>query len=272
MSIGIQKPTPTTATEDDSKRISSITVTTEQMVDLELSVLMPCLNEERTLPSCIAKIWNAMRENGIQGEIIVADNGSTDRSREVAENLGARVTLVSDKGYGAALLGGMKAARGRYVVMGDADDSYDFSHIPRFLELLRAGIHLVMGNRFMGGIRPGAMPPLHYWVGNPVLTGIGRLLFRSPCGDFHCGLRGFNLQAIQSLNLRTTGMEFASEMVVKATLAGLSISEVPTTLSPDGRNRRPHLRSFRDGWRHLRFMLMYSPRWLFLEFFSFCWV
>ena len=200
---------------------------------------------------------------GFEGEVIVADNGSTDGSRELARAAGARVVPVEAKGYGSALMGGILAARGKYVVMGDADDSYDFSHVPRFLEKLRAGYDLVMGNRFLGGIQPGAMPALHRYLGNPVLSGIGRLFFHSPCGDFHCGLRGFSKEAIERLDLRTTGMEFASEMVVKATLHGLRIGEVPTTLSPDGRSRPPHLRSWRDGWRHLRFLLLYSPRWLF---------
>ncbi len=206
----------------------------------------------------------ALRENRIRGEVVVADNGSTDGSREIAAQHGARVVEVSQKGYGSALMGGIAAARGTYVIMGDADDSYDFSHLPRFLEKLRQGCDLVMGNRFQGKIFPGAMPPLHRYLGNPVLSGIGRLFFRSPCRDFHCGLRGFNKEAIVRLDLRTTGMEFASEMVVKATIYGLRIAEAPTTLSPDGRSHPPHLRSWRDGWRHLRFLLLYSPRWLFL--------
>jgi glycosyltransferase involved in cell wall biosynthesis len=231
---------------------------------LELSVVMPCLNEAETLATCIEKARGSLERNGIAGEVIVADNGSTDGSREIAERLGARVVPVAERGYGAALQGGIAAARGRFVIMGDADDSYDFSNLLPFVEKLREGHDLVMGNRFRGGIEPGAMPPLHRYLGNPVLTGIGRLLFRSPCGDFHCGLRGFRKQAIEGLGLQTTGMEFASEMVVKATLMGLRIAEVPTTLSPDGRSRPPHLRSWRDGWRHLRFLLLFSPRWLFL--------
>jgi glycosyltransferase involved in cell wall biosynthesis len=232
--------------------------------EIELSVVMPCLNEAKTLERCIAKVQRAFREKDIRGEIVIADNGSTDGSPEIAFNMGARVEHVVEKGYGSALMGGIQAARGKYVIMGDADESYDFLHIPRFLEKLREGYDLVMGNRFLGGIQPGAMPPLHRYLGNPVLSGIGRLFFHSPCRDFHCGLRGFDRERVLQLDLRTTGMEFASEMVVSATLHGLRIAEVPTTLSPDGRGRPPHLRSWRDGWRHLRFLLMYSPRWLFL--------
>jgi hypothetical protein len=231
---------------------------------LELSVVMPCLNEADTLEICIRKAQRALEEHSIHGEIVVADNGSTDGSQEIAERMGARVIDVLEKGYGNALLGGIAAARGKYVIMGDADDSYDFTSLWPFVEKLREGYDLVMGNRFKGGIKPGAMPPLHKYLGNPVLTGIGRLFFQSPCGDFHCGLRGFSKAAIKALDLRTTGMEFASEMVVKATLRKMQITEVPTILSPDGRNRPPHLRSWRDGWRHLRFLLLYSPRWLFL--------
>lgn len=231
---------------------------------VEVSIVMPCLNEAETLAICIQKAKESLEENNVAGEIIVADNGSTDGSPELAEQLGARVINVPAKGYGNALMGGIKAARGRYVIMGDADDSYDFSALGPFIASLREGHDLVMGNRFRGGIKPGAMPPLHRYLGNPVLTTIGRLFFRSPCGDFHCGLRGFSRAAVLNLDLQTTGMEFASEMVVKATLQGLSIAEVPTTLSPDGRSRPPHLRSWRDGWRHLRFLLLYSPRWLFL--------
>jgi glycosyltransferase involved in cell wall biosynthesis len=201
----------------------------------ELSIVMPCLNEAETLATCIRKAKGFLERHGIDGEVIVADNGSTDGSRAIAGTLSARVVPVSERGYGAALQGGIAAARGRYVIMGDADDSYDFAELMPFVEKLREGYDLVMGNRFRGGIRPGAMPPLHRYLGNPVLTGIGRLLFRSPCGDFHCGLRGFRKQAIEQLHLQTTGMEFASEMVVKATLMGLRMTEVPTTLSPDGR-------------------------------------
>lgn len=231
---------------------------------LELTILMPCLNEAETLAVCIQKAQRSVQALGIAGEVLIADNGSTDGSQEIAARLGARVVPVSEKGYGSALLNGIAAARGKYVIMGDSDDSYDFASLGGFVEKLRQGYELVMGNRFQGGIAPGAMPPLHKYLGNPVLTGIGRLLFRSPCGDFHCGLRGFDREAILRLDLQTTGMEFASEMVVKATLHKLRIAEVPTTLSPDGRSRPPHLRSWRDGWRHLRFLLLYSPRWLFL--------
>jgi glycosyltransferase involved in cell wall biosynthesis len=232
--------------------------------DIELSILMPCLNEAETLATCIRKAQKALRSLNVSGEVVVADNGSTDGSARIAEQLDARVVHVAEKGYGSALRGGIKAARGRYIIMGDADDSYDFTNLGPFLDKLRAGYELVMGNRFQGGIEPSAMPALHRYLGNPVLTGIGRLFFRSPCGDFHCGLRGFNKAAIESLDLRTSGMEFASEQVVKASLRKLRITEVPTTLSLDGRSRPPHLRSWRDGWRHLRFLLLYSPRWLFL--------
>jgi glycosyltransferase involved in cell wall biosynthesis len=231
---------------------------------VELSIVMPCLNEAETLQVCIEKAQTSLRELGVQGEVIIADNGSADGSQEIAARLGARVIAVDAKGYGNALMGGILAAQGTYVIMGDADDSYDFTDLGPFIEKLRQGYELVMGNRFRGGIKPGAMPPLHKYLGNPVLTGIGRLLFHSPCGDFHCGLRGFRKASVMAMDLRTTGMEFASEMVVKATLHKMRITEVPTTLSPDGRSRAPHLRSWRDGWRHLRFLLLYSPRWLFL--------
>ncbi|MBD1923533.1 glycosyltransferase family 2 protein [Microcoleus sp. FACHB-831] len=230
---------------------------------IELSIVMPCLNEAETIGVCLKKAQLYLRNNNIYGEIIVADNGSTDGSQAIASLMGAKVVHIKEKGYGSALRVGIAAARGKYVIMGDADDSYDFSNLSPFIEKLREGCDLVMGNRFKGGIELGAMPALHRYLGNPVLTGIGRLLFKSPCEDFHCGLRGFSKSAIAKLDLRTKGMEFASEMVVKATLYKLKISEVPTTLSADGRSRPPHLRSWRDGWRHLRFMLLYSPRWLF---------
>ena len=230
----------------------------------ELSILMPCLNEAETLEICIRKAQGFLRENRIKGEVVIADNGSKDGSPEIARRLDARVVHVAARGYGSALSAGIQAAQGEYVVMGDADDSYDFSSLLPFVERLRQGCDLVMGNRFRGGIKAGAMPPLHRYLGNPVLTGIGRLFFPSEVGDFHCGLRGFRRQAILDLDLRTTGMEYASEMVVKATLHELRIAEVPATLSPDGRSRPPHLRSWRDGWRHLRFLMLYSPRWLFL--------
>ena len=231
---------------------------------MELTILMPCLNEVRTLASCIRKARDFLQRTGIQGEIVVADNGSTDGSQALCTELGARVVAVPTRGYGAALIAGIAAAQGRYVIMGDSDDSYDFSSLDPFVDQLRAGVDLVMGNRFKGGIRPGAMPPLHRYLGNPVLSFIGRLFFGTPARDFHCGLRGFNRAAMLSLGLRCEGMEFASEMIVKASLRGLRISEVPTTLSPDGRDRPPHLRSWRDGWRHLRFLMLFSPRWLFL--------
>jgi glycosyltransferase involved in cell wall biosynthesis len=231
---------------------------------IELSIVMPCLNEAETLATCIDKAQGYLKRSGVVGEIVIADNGSTDGSQDIARAHGARVIEVSAKGYGSALMGGIDAARGEYVIMGDADDSYDFSRLDPFVERLRAGDELVMGNRFKGGIADGAMPPLHKYLGNPVLSWIGQVLFRSPIGDFHCGLRGFNRKSIQNLHLQTTGMEFASEVVVKSTLGGLRVSEVPTTLDKDGRSRPPHLRSWRDGWRHLRFLLIFSPRWLFL--------
>jgi glycosyltransferase involved in cell wall biosynthesis len=225
---------------------------------------MPCLNEAETLETCIKKALAALHQQGIVGEVVVADNGSTDGSQAIGTRMGARVVQVDLKGYGNALMGGISNARGTFIIMGDADDSYDFTAIGPFIDRLREGYDLVMGNRFRGGIRPGAMPFLHRYLGNPVLSGLGRLFFPSACGDFHCGLRGFRRDAIARMDLRTTGMEFASELVVKATLFNMNISEVPVTLSPDGRSRPPHLRSWRDGWRHLRFLLLYSPRWLFL--------
>lgn len=236
----------------------------DELAPIELSIVMPCLNEAETLGRCIQKARGSLAALGVAGEIVVADNGSSDGSQAIAISMGARVVPIEARGYGNALMGGIAAARGTYVIMGDADDSYDFSNLGPFVEKLREGYALVMGNRFKGGIKPGAMPNLHRYLGNPVLTAIGKLFFKSQCGDFHCGLRGFNKAAIMKLDLRTTGMEFASEMVVKATLRNLSIDEVPTVLSPDGRSRPPHLRSWRDGWRHLRFLLLYSPRWLFL--------
>ncbi|HEU0046159.1 MAG TPA: glycosyltransferase family 2 protein [Nitrososphaera sp.] len=231
---------------------------------LELSIVMPCLNEAETLSICIQKAQQSLLKHDVKGEILVADNGSTDGSQEIARKMGARLIEVPDKGYGSALRGGVAAARGEYIIMGDADDSYNFSELSPFIQKLREGYDLVMGNRFEGTIKPGAMPALHKYVGNPVLTGIGRLLFSSQTGDFHCGLRAFRKDALEKLNLRTTGMEFASEMVVKATLHRMRVAEVPITLYPDGRSRPPHLRSWHDGWRHLRFMFLYSPRWLFL--------
>ncbi len=237
---------------------------------IELTVVMPCLNEAETLAVCVDKALAALAENHIAGEVVVADNGSTDGSQAIAQQHGARVVPVPVRGYGAALNAGIQAARGKYVLMADADDSYEFAHIPRFLAELRdrpdgsAGSDLVMGNRFRGGIGPKAMPPLHRYLGNPVLSFLGRTLFHAPIGDFHCGIRAFSKDAYERLQLRTTGMEFASEMVVKSSLLGQKITEVPTTLKKDGRSRPPHLKTWRDGWRHLRFLLMYSPRWLFL--------
>jgi hypothetical protein len=225
---------------------------------------MPCLSEAATVATCVAKARAFLQRSGIQGEVLVADNGSTDGSQLAAERAGARVVHVDRRGYGAALAGGIAAARGRYVIMGDADDSYDFARLEAFVEKLREGYPLVMGNRFRGGIEPGAMPRLHRYLGNPLLSFIGRLFFRARVGDFHCGLRGFDREALLGLGLRTRGMEFASEMVVKAALAGWRIAEVPTRLHRDGRGRASHLRSWRDGWRHLRFLLIFSPRWLFL--------
>ena len=230
---------------------------------VEVSILMPCLNEAETIDVCVRKAKQYLESRRISGEVIVADNGSSDGSQVLATEAGARVVHVPSAGYGAALLGGIQAAHGDLVIMGDADDSYDFTALDPFVEKLRAGYDLVMGNRFLGGIKDGAMPPLHRYFGNPVLSGIGRLLFRVPLGDFHCGLRGFRRDSIMSLALTSPGMEFASEMVVKATLRNMRLAEVPTTLSPDGRSRPPHLRSWRDGWRHLRFLLLFSPAWLF---------
>jgi len=250
--------------DERSPMIAAPTDVREDDRTVELSIVMPCLNEAETIATCIRKAQGFLNANGIAGEVVIADNGSTDGSQSIARSLGARVADIPTKGYGSALSGGIAAARGAYVVMGDADDSYDFSNLMPFLVKLREGYDLVMGNRFKGGIKPGAMPPLHRYFGNPVLTAIGRIFFGSPCGDFHCGLRGFRKTSAVTLDLRTTGMEFATEMIVKATLARLRITEVPTTLSPDGRSRPPHLRSWRDGWRHLRFLLLFSPRWLFL--------
>jgi hypothetical protein len=230
---------------------------------VELTIVIPCLNEAETVATCVTKAVRFIEQNGIDGEVIVADNGSTDGSRQLAADVGARVVPVQDRGYGNALMGGILAAHGDYIIMGDADDSYDFTSLMPFITELRKGADLVMGNRFKGGIEPGAMPPLHRYLGNPVLSFIGRLFFRSKIGDFHCGLRGFRRDRVLELNLQATGMEFASELVVKSTLARHKITEVPTALAKDGRSRPPHLRTWRDGWRHLRFLLLYSPRWLF---------
>ncbi|MEZ0242322.1 MAG: glycosyltransferase family 2 protein [Sphingomonas sp.] len=232
--------------------------------EVELSIVMPCLNEAETLAVCVKKAKAFIAEHDLVGEVIVADNGSTDGSQQIANALGARIVHVPDRGYGAALIGGIEAAKGKYVAMGDADDSYDFGGLMPFVEQLRQGADLVMGNRFQGGIAPGAMPPLHRWLGNPVLSFLGRIFFKIPVGDFHCGLRAFNRESIRELGLTTPGMEFASEMVVKAAIEKLDIREVPTTLQPDGRSRPPHLRTWRDGWRHLRFLLIFAPKFLFL--------
>jgi glycosyltransferase involved in cell wall biosynthesis len=231
---------------------------------VEVSIVMPCLNEAETLAKCIGHAKVAAAEGGFAAEIIVADNGSTDGSQSIARNLGARIVDVSRKGYGSALIGGIDAARGRFIVMGDADDSYDFEAIGPLIDKLRDGYDLVVGNRFLGGIQPGAMPWSHRWLGNPVLTLISRIFFHAPVGDTHCGLRALRKDAYEKMHLRATGMEFASEMVIKAALKGMRITEVPVVLRPDGRSRPPHLRTWRDGWRHLRFMLLFSPRWLFL--------
>lgn len=231
---------------------------------LEVSVVMPCLNEVRTVALCVGRALACLEANGIEGEVIVADNGSTDGSQEAARHAGARVVDVEVRGYGAAVFGGIAVSRGRFVITGDADASYDFAMLMPFVARLRAGDDLVVGNRFAGGIRSGAMPWKNRYIGNPLLSGIGRRLFRVRIRDFHCGLRGFTRDAFERMDLRTTGMEFASEMILKASLLGMRLGEVPTTLSPDGRGRAPHLRPWRDAWRHVRFMLMYSPRWLFL--------
>lgn len=230
----------------------------------ELTILMPCLNERLTLGTCIEKANGFLEKHGVSGEIVIGDNGSTDGSIELAKSLGARVVNVPERGYGSALIGGINAAKGKYIIMGDSDDSYDFSRLMLHVEKLREGYDLVMGNRFRGGIEKGAMPFLHRYLGNPVLSFIGRLFFRTAIKDFHCGLRGFNRERMLSINLECPGMEFASEMVVKSILNNFKVTEVPTTLSKDGRDRPPHLNTWTDGWRHLRFLLLYSPSWLFL--------
>lgn len=233
-------------------------------MNIELSIVMPCLNEAETLAVCINKAQSFFERENINGEVIIADNGSTDGSQKIATDLNARMVNVPQKGYGSALRGGIEAANGKYVIMGDADDSYDFSNLMPYVIKLREGYDLVMGNRFKGGIKKGAMPFLHKYLGNPVLSFIGRLFFKSKIGDFHCGLRGFSKEAYYKMELKTTGMEFASEMIVKSSLKDLKITEVNTILSPDGRSRPPHLNTWRDGWRHLRFLVLYSPNWLFL--------
>lgn len=231
---------------------------------LELTILMPCLNEAETIEVCVRKALGFFERTGISGEVLIADNGSTDGSQGMAEAEGARVVAVPERGYGAALIGGIRAAHGRFVIMGDADDSYDFENLDTMVDRLRDGADLVMGNRFLGGIEKGAMPFLHRYLGNPVLSFLGKLFFKIPVSDFHCGLRGFNRETMLSLGLQSPGMEFASEMVVKSALHERRIEEVPTTLRPDGRSRPPHLKTWRDGWRHLRFLLLHSPEWLFL--------
>ena len=231
---------------------------------MDLSIVIPCLNEAETLRTVILKAKGSIQKSGLMGEVIVADNGSTDGSQEIAVNCGARVVNVPIKGYGSALTQGIKEARGKFIIMGDADDSYDFESLELFISKLQEGYDLVIGNRFLGGIEKGAMPWLHRYLGNPVLSWLGRLFFKIPIGDFHCGLRAFKKDAIISLSLKSTGMEFASEMIVKASLSRMKLAEVATTLRPDGRSRAPHLRTWRDGWRHLVFLLAASPRWLFL--------
>src|SRR5215510_9486646 len=246
-----------------TEQVEVIRSDAENACEFELTILMPCLNEAETLASCIGKAKEFLARTGISGEVLIADNGSSDGSRQLAEELGARVISVQQRGYGAALMGGIEAARGQYTIMGDADDSYDFASIDPFIDQLKGGADLVVGNRF-NRIQPGAMPLMHRYLGNPMLSFIGRLFFHIPISDFHCGLRGFNTAKMRMLGLQTTGMEFASEMIVRGVLAGFNIAEVPITLYPDGRSRPPHLRTWRDGWRHLRFLLLYSPRWLFL--------
>lgn len=250
-------------TEEKVSRASAAQPTPEGPDDLVVTIVMPCLNEAESLAPCIEMAHEGLRLAGVKGEILIADNGSTDGSQALAESLGARVAHVESRGYGSALQGGIAAARGKYVLMGDADGSYDFRHLNRFLERLDEGYDLVMGNRFAGGIAKGAMPPLHQYFGNPGLSWLGRLFFRSKVGDFYCGLRAFRRDSMLKLALQSPGMEFGVEMVAKASMYGLRVTEVPTTLSPDLRSRPPHLRTWRDGWRTLRFFLLYSPRWLF---------
>ncbi|HEX2073123.1 MAG TPA: glycosyltransferase [Geodermatophilus sp.] len=261
MSLATGGPTrgPGTPAEERSVRPDA-----RDAQEIELSVVLPCLNEAETLETCIRKARGSLEALGVRGEVVVADNGSVDGSQAIAEAAGARVVPVRRRGYGAALRGGIRAARGRYVLMADADDSYALDDLGPFLTALRSGADLVMGNRFQGGIAPGAMPFLHRYVGNPLLSWAGRLFFRVPIGDFHCGMRAFRRDAVLRLGMQTDGMEFASEMVVRAGLTGLRITEVPTVLRPDGRSRAPHLNTWRDGWRHLRFLLAFSPRWLLL--------
>jgi glycosyltransferase involved in cell wall biosynthesis len=236
----------------------------ENQTSIELSILMPCLNEAESLPFCLTKAFSFLEKNNINGEVIVADNGSTDDSQAIAKKFNAVVVTEHRKGYGSAIMAGINAAKGKYIILGDADDSYDFSELGSMLELLRAGNDLVIGNRFSGGIQKNAMPFMHRYLGNPVLSFLGRKFFGTQIGDFHCGLRGINKALYKKLDLKTTGMEFASEMIVKASLSKMKIAETPVTLHPDKRKRASHLRTWQDGWRHLRFLLLYSPRWLFL--------
>jgi glycosyltransferase involved in cell wall biosynthesis len=231
---------------------------------IELSIVLPCLNEEQTVGICVAKAVHFLKEYKVNGEVIVADNGSTDSSIEIARREGAVIAHVEQRGYGMALRGGFSSARGKYIIMADSDDSYDLVNLLPFVEKLREGYDLVMGNRFKGGIKNGAMPWHHRYIGNPILSFLGKLFFKTPANDFHCGLRGFTKEAVEKMELQTTGMELASEIVIKSSVMNMNVCEVPTILSPDGRDRPPHLRSFRDGWRHLRFLLIYSPTWLFL--------
>jgi glycosyltransferase involved in cell wall biosynthesis len=235
-----------------------------EAAEIELTIVIPCLNEAETLEQVVDQARRFLHAYGVSGEVVVADNGSTDGSTAIAIAAGARVVPVAERGYGAALRAGIESARGTYVAMGDADCSYDFMGLMPFLDRLRAGTELVVGNRFLGGIGKGAMPPLHRYLGNPVLSLAGRVFFAAPIGDFHCGLRAFRRDSILALGLSSPGMEYASEMIVKAQLAGVSMAEVPTTLAKDGRSRPPHLRSWRDGWRHLKFLLLFAPRWLYL--------
>ena len=249
--------------QEKVSRVGAPDTTQDAPNDLVVTIVMPCLNEAESLGPCIEMAHEGLRIADVKGEIVIADNGSTDGSQELAESLGARVAHIQARGYGSALQGGIAAARGKYVLMGDADGSYDFRHLNRFLERLDDGYDLVMGNRFAGGIAKGAMPPLHQYFGNPGLSWLGRLFFKSEVGDFYCGLRAFRRDAMDELHLQSPGMEFGVEMVAKASMYGLRVTEVPTTLSPDLRSRPPHLRTWRDGWRTLRFFLLYSPRWLF---------
>lgn len=233
------------------------------MTPLHISIIIPCLNEAKTIVSCIRKANQALEEGAWSGEIIVADNGSTDGSIALSKEAGAKVISVAEPGYGAAIQGGVLASKGSFIIMADGDDSYNFLEIRPFIEKWQQGYHFVMGNRFLGGIMPDAMPFLHRYVGNPVLSFIGRLFFKNSFGDFHCGMRGFSRQAFDQMDLHTSGMEFASEMVVKASLLQIPSAEVPVTLYKDGRGGPSHLNTWSDGWRHLRFLLLFSPRWLF---------